>query len=180
MIIDLNHERTLKFNTLVAAWAEQQHEHIGDNNSSAYTVDCDAYWELVDLGPSIIAYVMAEYAAEQDGWWHELLHELVHGQQGGGTFLRRTCTRNGGTGSRPETIPRPPRASFGLRGSGLVRFRGIESYVLSFVHFENSGSPTCVLRMWPLVSERNQEKDRKKRKEKYKSFLSSAGKLGNL
>jgi hypothetical protein len=34
--------------------------------------------------------------------------------------------------------------------------------------------------MWPLVSERNQEKDRKKRKEKYKSFLSSAGKLGNL
>lgn len=43
MIIDLNHERMLKFNTLVAAWAEQQREHIGENNSSAYTVECDAY-----------------------------------------------------------------------------------------------------------------------------------------
>lgn len=42
----------------------------------------------MDLGPSIIANVMAEYAADQDGWWHELLHELVHGERGGGTFFK--------------------------------------------------------------------------------------------
>ncbi|KUI60876.1 hypothetical protein VP1G_08083 [Cytospora mali] len=88
LIIDLNHERTLKFDRLATAWAEQQREHIGANNSSAYTVDCDAYWELVDLGPSIIANAMIEYAAAQDGWWHELLHEIVHGERGGGTFFK--------------------------------------------------------------------------------------------
>ncbi|KUI66154.1 hypothetical protein VM1G_01883 [Cytospora mali] len=88
MIIDLNHERTLKFDRLVTAWVEQQRAHIGANNLSAYTVDCDAYWELVDLGPSIIANAMIEYAAEQDDWWHELLHEIVHGERGGGTFFK--------------------------------------------------------------------------------------------
>lgn len=66
--------RTLKLNTLVAAWAEEEREQIGDDKSSAYTVDRDAYWKLVDLGPNIITYVVAEYAAERNSWWHELLH----------------------------------------------------------------------------------------------------------
>lgn len=43
------------------------------------------------MGPSIIASVMLEYNNDQGGWWHELLHELVHGQvSDAGVFFKGT------------------------------------------------------------------------------------------
>lgn len=32
---------------------------------------------------SIVAHAMLEYYRDQHGWWHELLHELVHGKVSG-------------------------------------------------------------------------------------------------
>lgn len=39
------------------------------------------------MGPSIIAHVMLEYYDDQSGWWHELLHELVHGRVSGADVM---------------------------------------------------------------------------------------------
>lgn len=41
------------------------------------------------MGSSIIAQVMLEYYNDKHGWWHELLHQLVHGQvSGAGVFFK--------------------------------------------------------------------------------------------
>lgn len=44
---------------------------------------------MVKMGPSVIGHVMEKYASEPSGWWHEMLHEIVHGRKGGpGSFFK--------------------------------------------------------------------------------------------
>jgi hypothetical protein len=40
---------------------------------------CDEYYRLLELGGSIIAYLMLAYANDRSGFWYELLHETVYG-----------------------------------------------------------------------------------------------------
>lgn len=51
------------------------------NNSIAF-FDGDGYWNLVDLGASIVTPVMLRYYQDPTGWWYDLLHELLHGERG--------------------------------------------------------------------------------------------------
>ena len=38
---------------------------------------------MVKMGPSVIGHVMEKYANDRNGWWHEMLHEIVHGEKDG-------------------------------------------------------------------------------------------------
>lgn len=69
-------------------WAELRDQRQ-NYSSSFHFCDGEGYWALVAMGPSIIAQVMLEYYDDQFGWWHELLHELVHGRvSGAGVFFK--------------------------------------------------------------------------------------------
>lgn len=78
-----NHTRLLAFRLPATTWSAEQAAESGSNDSCAYTTECDAFWSLVGLGPGTITYCILRYVKEPDGWWHELLHKLVHGERGG-------------------------------------------------------------------------------------------------
>lgn len=42
------------------------------------------------MGKGIIQLIMAEYAKDQDGRWHELLFEIVNGRPSGAEFYSQT------------------------------------------------------------------------------------------
>lgn len=62
----------------VKSWAEFKTQRRHQQSSFHFT-EGDGYWTLTEMGPSIVAPAMLEYYNDQDGWWHELLHELIHG-----------------------------------------------------------------------------------------------------
>jgi hypothetical protein len=42
------------------------------------------------MGPVAVPFIMDLYAKNQEGWWHELLFEIVHGRKSGaGVFDKR-------------------------------------------------------------------------------------------
>jgi len=82
LILEMNHQRNLTFASTVARWREHQQENRFSSNSADYTSG-DAYDSLVQMGQGIIGNVMDQYANKQDGWWHEMLHEIVHGRRSG-------------------------------------------------------------------------------------------------
>ena len=88
LIVDMNHARATAFAAKADAWAQHQEDNSLSANSADY-VSGDAYQSMVKMGPSIIGHVMEKYAHEPSGWWHEMLHEIVHGQKGGpGSFFK--------------------------------------------------------------------------------------------
>lgn len=89
LIVDMNHDRNEAFAANVAQWQDHQDKNSLSANSKDY-VSGDAYKALVNMGPGVIGHVMDRYEREQDGWWHELLHEIVHGKPSGqGTFYKK-------------------------------------------------------------------------------------------
>lgn len=78
-IIEINSDRNLEMQNALKAWAELRVERQNYSSSYQFT-DGEGYWALVDMGPSIVAPIMLEYYDDKDGWWHELLHELIHGE----------------------------------------------------------------------------------------------------
>ena len=88
LILDMNHQRNEAFTSKAAEWQEHQEQNALSANSTDY-VSGDAYKSMVQMGPSVIGHVMDKYANEPDGWWHEMLHEIVHGKpSGAGTFFK--------------------------------------------------------------------------------------------
>lgn len=87
-IIEINFKRNTELQEVLRAWAECRLERQFAASSFMFT-EGEGYWRLAEMGPSIIAPVMLEYYNDRDGWWHELLHELVHGQvSGSGIFFK--------------------------------------------------------------------------------------------
>ncbi|KAI7782574.1 hypothetical protein LA080_013062 [Diaporthe eres] len=87
-IIDMGLQRNTDIRDALDRWAELR-EQRQNYSSSFHFCDGEGYWALVAMGPSIIAQVMLEYYDDQHGWWHELLHELVHGRvSGAGVFFK--------------------------------------------------------------------------------------------
>jgi hypothetical protein len=77
------------------------------SNSGDYT-NHPAFDAIVDMGKDhAMPLVMAEYSQDIYGWWHELMHALVHGRKSGATtFFKQALyeewkeffeARNGGT-----------------------------------------------------------------------------------
>lgn len=77
-VITFNYERNTDLQEAVKSWAELKEERQNYSSSFQFT-DGEAYWSLIRMGPSIAAQMMLEYYNDQSGWWHELLHELIHG-----------------------------------------------------------------------------------------------------
>lgn len=88
LIVDMNHARATAFAAKADAWAQHQEDNSLSANSSDY-VSGDAYQSMVKMGPSVIGHAMEKYAKEPSGWWHEMLHEILHGRKAGqGTFFK--------------------------------------------------------------------------------------------
>ena len=88
LIVDINHARATAFAAKADAWAQHQEDNSLSANSADYASG-DAYQSMVTMGPSVIGHALEKYAKEPHGWWHEMLHEIVHGQKGGpGTFFK--------------------------------------------------------------------------------------------
>lgn len=79
-IVELNYQRNQVFEERVAAWIEFHQAHWVKSNSQYFTY-CEEYWDLLEMGTSIIAPLMVEYERLQWGYWFHLLHELVHGHK---------------------------------------------------------------------------------------------------
>ena len=87
LIIDMNHVRASTFASHVRTWRQYQDELLSANSKDY--LDHQSYRSIVQMGPGIIGYVFQEYVDEPGGWWHELLHEIVHGRtSGAGTFFK--------------------------------------------------------------------------------------------
>lgn len=87
-IINMNLERNTDVQAALDAWAEFRVQRQ-NYSSSFHFCEGEGYWALAEMGPSIIAQMMLEYYNDQSGWWHELLHELVHGRvSGAGIFFK--------------------------------------------------------------------------------------------
>jgi len=84
LIVDLNHQRNKGVEQTVAAWKDHQERNALKSYSGVHT-EGDAYDDLVNFGPSVIGNLMVDYHGQQDGWHHELLHDIVHGEKSGNT-----------------------------------------------------------------------------------------------
>lgn len=94
IIVDINHTRATAFAAKADAWAQHQEDNSLSANSADY-VSGDAYHSMVAMGPSVIGHALEKYAKEPSGWWHEMLHEIVHGQKGGpGSFFKDRLHRD--------------------------------------------------------------------------------------
>ncbi|KAI0977520.1 hypothetical protein F4678DRAFT_17712 [Xylaria arbuscula] len=80
MIAELNYQRNKTVKELVDGWKEHHIENM-IYSSSVFFTECEPYWDLVAMGPSIIAHLMVGYTEYRDGYWYELLHEIVHGHK---------------------------------------------------------------------------------------------------
>lgn len=49
-------------------------------SSSVAFLQDDGYWNLVEHGTGIVARLMLASYQDRSGWWHELLHKVVHGE----------------------------------------------------------------------------------------------------
>jgi hypothetical protein len=88
LLIDMNHQRNEAAKSLFTAWAIHEEENNLSSFSHVFTSG-EAYDGLVELGGIIIGHIMNDYAKEQDGWHHELLHHIVHGHKGtSGIFFK--------------------------------------------------------------------------------------------
>jgi len=93
LIIKMNHERNLKFNTLVKDWEAEQEKVCLSANSQDY-ISGEAYASLVAMGPCVIPNIMAIYAAQHDepmcNWWFKLLHDIVVPERSHGSMFMVT------------------------------------------------------------------------------------------
>lgn len=82
LILDKSLERNQQVDTNVALWrAFQAQPHIALSNTSWAAFQCEGYMTLAEtFGPGIIPRLMLEYYQDQAGWWHELMHEVLHGE----------------------------------------------------------------------------------------------------
>lgn len=78
----MNFDRNIEVKDALDRWAEFRVERQNYSSSGLFC-EGEGYWALTTLGSSIIAQVMLEYYDDKHGWWHELLHELVHGRRSG-------------------------------------------------------------------------------------------------
>lgn len=79
-VVELNYQRNRVYEERVRAWIAYHHENMLESSSASFTL-CDEYWDLLEMGTSIIAPLMVEYKHLYWGYWYQLLHEIVHGHQ---------------------------------------------------------------------------------------------------
>lgn len=73
---------------MVKEWKDHQ-EAVHFSSHSEDHIDSEAFSTIVAMGQSVIGHAMEAYSKEPDGWWHEALHQIVHGEpSGSNTFFK--------------------------------------------------------------------------------------------
>lgn len=85
IIIANNYRRNQEFDESAAEWVTFK---TLDSSSGGYTM-CGAWYELVELGSSVVAHAMLRYYDDMFGWWDELLCELISGHRSGAMIFFR-------------------------------------------------------------------------------------------
>jgi hypothetical protein len=90
MIIQLYGSAVADFDAQAAEWKDHCAKTKNSGNSNDY-INHPAFDAIVAMGKDhAVPLVMVEYAQDVGGWWHELMHELVHGKKSGGnTFDKK-------------------------------------------------------------------------------------------
>ncbi|KAL9071621.1 MAG: hypothetical protein Q9157_005394 [Trypethelium eluteriae] len=90
LIIKLYHSQLKEFDQHVARWENDMTASKFSSNSDS-KVSGPGYESLKTMGQPTVPLIMARYSQNQDGWWYELLSEIVNGCRSG---LRITRKRN--------------------------------------------------------------------------------------
>ncbi|KFG88008.1 hypothetical protein MANI_014741 [Metarhizium anisopliae] len=88
-IVELNYKRNKMYQERVGLWKEYCDLHSIHASFSICCEGSDEYYDLVEMGPSIIAPLMVEYLNDQGGYWYEVLHDIVHGRNMGAYMVQR-------------------------------------------------------------------------------------------
>ena len=78
----------IEFNTNASAWQAHQTSASLSSHSDSYLAHA-SYDNLVNMGVQIVPLTMEKYAHDQDGWWHELLYEIIHGHRSNSSALQK-------------------------------------------------------------------------------------------
>ncbi|KAI9167798.1 hypothetical protein HJFPF1_03935 [Paramyrothecium foliicola] len=87
-IVGLNSQRNKIFEERVKAWKEHCQRNWLQSNTYVFT-SCEQYFDLLEIGTSIIAHLMVEYSHNPHGYWYQLLHEIVHDRRLGAHAVQR-------------------------------------------------------------------------------------------
>ncbi|KAI1277940.1 hypothetical protein F5Y07DRAFT_362089 [Xylaria sp. FL0933] len=79
-ITELNYQRNNMAEERVEAWKEVHRKDPFSSSHRAFTM-CDEYFDLLEMGPSIIAHIMVAYYDNFMGEWFHLLHEMIDGHK---------------------------------------------------------------------------------------------------
>ena len=79
-VVELNYQRNQIVDERIRAWREYHEANLLQSNSAFFTL-CEEYWDLLEMGPSIIAPLMVEYYHHPRAYYYNLLHEIVHGRK---------------------------------------------------------------------------------------------------
>jgi hypothetical protein len=88
-IVELNYQRNKIVEERVRAWNEHYDRNHMFYSSTAMYTECEEYWDLLEMGPSIIAQLMVAYYHNEYGYWYELLHEIFHGRKMGAYMVQK-------------------------------------------------------------------------------------------
>jgi hypothetical protein len=82
-IIALYGATVAEFDEQVDAWKDHQNRVQLSSNSRDY-IQHSSYDAIVAMGKDhAVPLIMARYKEDQNGWWHEVLHEIVHERKSG-------------------------------------------------------------------------------------------------
>ncbi|RMZ83628.1 hypothetical protein DV738_g1134, partial [Chaetothyriales sp. CBS 135597] len=87
-IVELNYQRNMITGELIKAWDDHHASNWLKSNTGCF-IQCEPYWDLLEIGTSIIASIMVAYTQRPAGFWFELLHEIIHGRQMGAHMYQK-------------------------------------------------------------------------------------------
>lgn len=87
-IVELNFQRNKLAEERIRNWQRHCRENSIHSVTLVYTSG-DEYFDLLDMGPGIIAHLMVEYYHDQGGFYYELLHEIIHSRQMGAMEIKK-------------------------------------------------------------------------------------------
>lgn len=88
-IVELNYQRNKIYQERVGLWKEYCDMHRIRLSFSTCCEASEEYYDLVEMGPSIIAPLMVEYPSDIAGYWYEVLHKIIHGRNMGAYMVQK-------------------------------------------------------------------------------------------
>jgi hypothetical protein len=81
-VVELNYQRNKIVEEQRRAWREHNERNAVQSATAMFT-HCEEYFDLLEMGPSIIGPIMMDYQGRKFNPYWELLHEIVHGHKMG-------------------------------------------------------------------------------------------------